>query len=357
MRQFLHGVVVLATLATVTPALAAPGPLSQVLVDVTEDAQPVRDVLRRLEQRHGLNYVVSEQVLGRAGTVTVRLKQVPLDIALEAICSAAGLACEVRGPVITILPKEPGTGPALPYVEEGLVPESAPPRDFTSDAAPPHQLAPDDMTAVGRLEEVDMENRRMQLRIDGTRVDFYLPSSGSGDAFQAMRLETAIATLKPGARVALLYRRDDNRSIVTALIGGTRPPRTARPRTASATREERPPADQQRDLRQPDAGGPPAAPEVPPAPTPSAEKEAGVPMPEGTLIGRFVGREGDVVRVRRGDGEVVALEVPAAGADPERRDRVVAAIDAMEPEGQIVVIYEMIGDKKVIQGTITTSPR
>src|SRR5687768_7667755 len=85
------------------PALAAPGPLADVKVDVIEDAQPVRDVLRRLEERHGLNYVVSEQVLARAGTVTVRLRGIPLDVALEAICSAAGLSCELRGPLVVIV--------------------------------------------------------------------------------------------------------------------------------------------------------------------------------------------------------------------------------------------------------------
>lgn len=353
MRQFLHGVVAVAALASVAPGLAAPGPLSQVSVDVLEDDQPVRDVLRRLEERHGLNYVVSEQVLARAGTVTVRLKQVPLDIALEAICSAAGLACEVRGPVITILPKAPGTGPALPRVDEGLVPDSSPPRDLTTDAGPPPPLAPDDLTAVGRLEEVDLDNRRMQLRIDGTKIDFYLPASGTGDAFQAMRLESAISTLKPGARVALLYRRDGNRSVVTALIGGTRPPRTARARPAKPepAPAEKPVEQARTDLRQADAGGP-TAPEVPAADEANA---VGVPMPEGTLIGRLVGREGDVVRVRRGDGEVIALEVPPAATDSERHDRVLAAIDAMEPEGQIVVVYETVGDKKVIVGTITAT--
>lgn len=352
MRRFLHGVVIMATLASVAPAHAEPGPLSQVLADVSEDAQPVRDVLRRLEQRHGLNYVVSEQVLARAGTVTVRLKQVPLDIALEAICSAAGLACEVRGPVITILPKAPGTGPALPAVEEGLIPDPAPARDLTTDDGPPPSIAPDDMTAVGKLEEVDLENRRMQLRIDGTKVDFYLPQGGQ-DAFQAMRLESAISTLKPGARVALLYRRDGGRSIVTALIGGTRPPRTARPRAASATREDAAKTDEQAqtDLRRPDTTAP-AAPEVPPA---REARKDGAPLPEGTLIGRLVGREGDVVRVRRGDGEVIALTVPPAGGDAERRERVIAAIDTMEPEGQIVLIYETVGDEKVIVGTITST--
>lgn len=355
MRQVLQCVVAAVALAFVAPAGAAPGPLSEVLVDVAEDAQPVRDVLRRLEQRHGLNYVVSEQVLARAGTVTVRLKQVPLDTALESICSAAGLACEVRGPVITILPKAPGAGPALPVADEGLVPDSSPPRDLTTDAGPPLTLDPDDMTAVGRLEEVDLEDRRMQLRIDGTKVDFYLPGGGK-DAFQAMRLEKAIATLKPGARVALLYRRDGDRSVVTALIGGTRPPRAARPRPASSDREEQPAPrgeQAQTDLRRGD--GPPPAPEVPPAEAPRKDAGAPMPMPEGTLIGKLVGREGEVVRVRRGDGEVIALRVPPEGGDAERRERVIAAIDTMEPEGQIVVVYETVGEEKVIVGTITTT--
>lgn len=369
MRGFLLRAVALSTLAVTAPAFAAPGPLSQVLVDVSEDAQPVRDVLRRLEERHGLNYVVSEQVLARAGTVTVRLKQVPLDTALESICSAAGLVCEIRGPVVTILPKAPGAAPALPVVEEGLLPDTAPRHELGVDAGPPPALTPDDMTAIGKLEEVDLDNRRLQLRIDGTKVDFYLPGAGGGDGLQAARLETAVATLKPGARVALLYRRVDGRSIVTALIGGTRPPRTVRPRPAGAPRadEQEPPAagekgeepssgeerQQARDLRQPeDAGRRPAAPEVPPADQP---RSSPVPLPEGTLIGNLVGREDDVVRIRRGDGEVVSLQLPPAGDDPERRERVIAAIDTMPPDGQIVVIYEVKGDAKVIMGTITTA--
>ena len=57
-------------------AFAGPTPLSEIEVDLVEEAQPVRDVLRRLQAKHGLNYVVSEEVLRGAGSVTVHLKQV-----------------------------------------------------------------------------------------------------------------------------------------------------------------------------------------------------------------------------------------------------------------------------------------
>ncbi|MCO5171686.1 MAG: hypothetical protein M9894_35735 [Planctomycetes bacterium] len=342
------GPVALALALAATPALAR-GPLSDLVVDVAEDAQPVRDVLRRLEQRHGLNYVVSEEVLARAGTVTVRLKQVPLDVALESICSAAGLACEVRGPVIVIVPKEPGAPAPLPRVQEGVLPDRRPPEDPTTDL-PPARAGREDLTAIGKLEEVDLDERRLQLRIDGTKVDFYLPRQGQGadDALQALRLEQAIAGLKPGARVALLYRRDAGRSVVTALIGGTRPaPRPATARPAAAPREEGP-----RDLRRADAPRPTPPPEKPaPAPTPQPAPDE-VPLPEGTLAGRFVEREGDAVRIRRGDGVVVTLALPPA-EPADRRERVVAAIDALEPDAQLFVIYEVVGEAKVIVGTLT----
>ncbi|MBX3469219.1 MAG: hypothetical protein KF878_20285 [Planctomycetes bacterium] len=353
MRNALASVALAFLLAT--PALARGGPLSDLIVDVAEDAQPVRDVLRRLEQRHGLNYVVSEELLARAGTVTVRLKQVPLDVALESICSAAGLACEVRGPVIVIVPKDPGAPAPLPRVREGVLPERRPPDDPTSDLPPP-RANQDDLTAIGKLEEVDLDERRLQLRIDGTKVDFYLPRQGQGadDALSVLRLQQAVSGLKPGARVALLYRRDAGRSVVTALIGGTRPPpaRPTSPRPAAAPREDGP-----RDLRRADAPPPapvPAPPPVAKAPVDAPPEAEEVPMPEGTLAGRFVGREGEVVRVRRGDGVVVVLTLPPA-EQADRRERVLAAVDALEPDGQIFLIYEVVDGAKVIAGTITQS--
>lgn len=337
------------------PALAAPGPLAQVKVDVLEDAQPVRDVLRRLEERHGLNYVVSEEVLARAGTVTVRLRGVPLDVALESICSAAGLACEMRGPVIVILPKEAGARPALPRIDAGVIPERR--NDPTSDVPPPPSIADEPMQAVGRIEEIDLENRRLQLRIDGTKIDFYLPSAGDGGdpSLQAMRLETAIATLKPGARVALLYRREGARAIVTDLIGGTnsrsRAPRAAMPRQGEEQRVVTP-------LTEPAQPAQPAAP-VPPSPdVPPASEGELEPLPEGgVLTGRFVDRVDEVVRIRRADEVVVVLQLPAAEEGSDRRERVLEAIGALKQNDRIFVTYEAAGEAKVITGTITEPSR
>lgn len=333
------------------PAFAAPG-LGDVKVDVLEDAQPVRDVLRRLEERHGLNYVVSEEVLARAGTVTVRLRGVPLDVALESICSAAGLACELRGPVIVIIPKEPGARPALPRVDAGVIPERR--NDPTSDVPPPPSAAAEPMQAVGRIEEIDLEERRLQLRIDGTKMDFYLPAAGDdGDpSLQASRLESAVSTLRPGARVALLYRRENGRSVITDLIGGTssrsRAPRAAMPREGEEQRVETP-LTPTTPAMPPPGPMPAGTPDVPPA----SEGEVEQLAEGGVLTGRFVDRVEETVRIKRADEVVISLQLPPVVEGSDRRERVLQAIGALKPNDRIFVTYEAAGEAKVITGTIT----
>ena len=114
-------VLVLSLALCCAPALwASPNQLSEIQVDVVEEAQPLRDVLDRLGQTHDLNYVVNEELLDQAGLVTVRLRGVPLDVALESICSACGLSLEIRGTVLVVLPKHQRQGPLLPEVTEGL---------------------------------------------------------------------------------------------------------------------------------------------------------------------------------------------------------------------------------------------
>lgn len=358
MKRTLLASIIIGVLGAPT-AFAAPGPLAEVKVDVLEDNQPVRDVLRRLEERHGLNYVVSEQVLSRAGTVTVRLRGVPLDLALEAICSAAGLSCELRGPLVVIVPKEPGARPALPNVEHGVVPDSRPaPNDPTSDVPPPPARAEDPLQAMGKLEEIDLENRRVQLRIDGVKRDFYLPTSGVG--LQVSNLESAVGSLKPGSRVAFLYKRDESgRSVITDLIGGTRPPRGARTRPAGAPRDEAAdiaPIETQQQTRrlrpaQTDQPDVPLGPEVP-----APAEASNLPLPEGALAGKLVGREGEIVRILRGDGEVFELHVPPAD-DSGRRERVMAAIDTLRADDQLLVTYEDKDGVRYIKDTITGRAR
>jgi hypothetical protein len=184
--------------------------------------------------------------------------------------------------------------------------------------------------------EVDLPNRRLQLEVDGTKRDFYLPAEGTaGHKMQGPRLRGALATLKPGFRVALLYRSIERRSVITDLIGGGKVrhepgwPHARRPR---GTRQPPPPPQNPR-----------TAPELPSPETPS--------LLEGVLAGRFVGREGEEVRVRRADGKVVTCALPPADADGERRARVLAVIDTIKEDGQVYLTYEERDGKLVIKDT------
>lgn len=345
-QSVLPAIIIAALLAP--PTLAGGSPLSDITVDVQEDAQPIRDVLRRLEQKHGLNYVANEQVLDQAGTVTVRLKKVPLDSALEAICAACGLSLEIRGPILVIVPRTDAR-PPLPRVTEGLAPEDDGRTRLPRPAAP--RSEPQALQAVGRLIEVDAEARRLQLRIDGAKVDFYLPDAGSGEdaAGQAARLETAMASLRPGTRVALLYKRAGNRSVVTDLIGGTDPRRGRRPPAETPVEGEAPPAEPT------EPAAPPAADDGARRLTPVDGEKAAPPMPSGALVGRFVARDGETVKVRLPSEAVVELQLPPSDGSSDRRDRILAAIDTLRADDRIMLTYEEKQGVKVITNTITES--
>ncbi len=344
---------------TAAPALAAPNQLREVVVDVQAEGEPVRDVLRRLEHEHGLNYVVSEAALAEAGAVTVRFKQVPLDFALEAICSAAGLSMEVRGPILVILPKPANARPHLPEVDEGIlppgaaskrfVPEPVPaePRRATGSTGAPARSSPArgsggevDAMAVGDVLEVDLPNRRLQLRVGGVKRDFYLPPAEEvGPQNQTARLAQALATLEKGHRVALLYRNEEpGRAEITNLIGGgkvTEPEAALQARRPAARRGgDRPP----------------------PAPASARTAPEAEQLPEGVLAGRFAGREGEEVKVVRGDGEVVTCLLPSA-EDAERRKKVIEVVDGLAKDARVFLTYEVKGGKLWIRDTGLTESR
>lgn len=350
---------------TAAPALAAPNQLREVVVDVQAEGEPVRDVLRRLEREHGLNYVVSEAALAEAGAVTVRFKQVPLDFALEAICSAAGLSMEVRGPILVILPKPADARPRLPEVDEGILPPGAAAKRFVPERPPAPAAGPaeprratgstgaparspasrssegqGDAMAVGDVLEVDLPNRRLQLRVDGLKRDFYLPPAEEvGPQNQTARLARALATLEQGNRVALLYRNEaPGRAEITNLIGGgkvTEPEAAFQPRRPVARRGgERPP----------------------PAPASARTAPEAEQLPEGVLAGRFAGREGEEVKVVRGDGEVVTCLLPSA-EDAERREKVIEVVDGLAKDARVFLTYEVIDGKLWIRDTGLTESR
>lgn len=356
-RPFIFGPLVGLALSVPVAAIAAPNELSKVKVDVVEESQPIKDVLERLQQRHGLNYVVSERVLVQAGVVTVKLKQVPLDAALEAICSACDLSLEFRGPILVILPKQ---SRSLPRVREGLRPREsrrAPARRngsalpsrrpekkskaFVAPVDPPstRRSAPPvgvESMAIGEVIEVDMPNRRLQLKSEGVKRDFYLPAHGGPDPkLQGARLGQAVSGLKAGYRVALLYRYEDDRPTITNLVGGSRlgsstdvykhrrPRRKAGPRRRKPSK--RPVVTAKKDPRL------------------APESKA---VPEGVLVGKFVKRVGEVVQVRRADGKVIDCHLPPKG--DERREKALKVFGNLEAGAKVFLITEVDKQGRVL---------
>jgi hypothetical protein len=340
-------------LLAAAPAAAAPNPLSEIQVDVIEDAQPLRDVLQRLERKHSLNYVVNEKVLEQAGTVTVRLRNVPLDVALESICSACGLSLEIRGTVLVVLPKHERQGPRLPHVEEGLtrrrdegpnddsfVPRERGPAPAMRPRAEPGEVL---SRAVGTLEAIDREEGRLTLTVDGARRNFYLPNEDEDTSGRAERLRGSIHTLKPGSRIALQYRRHPTRPVVTDLVGGA----------YAGTRRDAPVRRDPRDrtARGGDGVTPAGGASIPD--TPDEDEATGeVLEAQGILFGTFAGFEGEVVKIKRADGAVIDCYLPSED-DAERRDRVKTAVEDLDDGKRIGVTYEDRDGKVTIQDTIT----
>ncbi len=345
-----------AALAWASPARAAPGPLDA-LVDVVEDTQPVRDVFARLEARHGLSYVAADAALERAGPVTVRLRQLPLHAAIDVICSAAGLAYELRGDVLVIRALPDDRPAPLPVIREGLVP---PPARRNPPAAA-REAEGEPVHAVGHLVAFDREARTVRLDVDGAERTFHLPADDPGDLqARARRLEAALAKLKPGARIALAWRLDGKRAVIADLVGGT-VAGAAAPRGAPRRAPAQLPPEGAGEVAPvtsvtpgPAARGPEEGPPVP-ALTATRAPGATSAIPDGGFAGRLAGRDGELVRVTLVGGVELELALPPATDPGERRARIMAALDALATGERIMGTYEEREGRKVITNTITQS--
>ncbi|MGE0707904.1 MAG: hypothetical protein AB7N76_14410 [Planctomycetota bacterium] len=347
MRRFLAPTLALALVAPCAVARAG-GPLSEVTVEVQEDSQPVRDVLRRLEAQHGLNYVVSEETLANAGTVTVHLKQVPLDDALHAICAACGLSLEIRGRILILLPREGTRRAALPPVRDGVVPSEGQ-RDGGAKATPRSSLRVESMRAVGEVLEVDRPNGRLRLSVDGLKRDFYLPEPRPGEQAALARLEGAMARLAKGHRVALEYRREEHRAVIMNLVGGDKvrgkhEALAARPTSEGKDGKEEPAAKPEPKKGRLEVEGSKRG-----AGARTAPEGAGA-LPDGVLVGNFVSYAEGVVKVRRGDGEVISLGLIS---DPEQRAKTVATLEKLKPDAKVIFMLGEEGGQQVVKGGIT----
>jgi hypothetical protein len=344
-------VCLIASLLLVTTASSA-APLSDVRVDVIEDA-PLEDVLRRLQERHGLDYVVSDTLLAEADNVRVRLTDVPLDVALRAICAACGLDLEIYDTVLVILPRglqprseQPQRPPALPVVP------ARPNQDRPSRRSPAQPLEEDLLQALGDVVEVDLENARLRLSEAGLLRDFYVPGpEEDGAGRRSSRLRTALTRLTEGNRVALQYRQEGTRAVIWDLVGGTRVQEPLHPLMRQPRRAQ---SDQE-------------APDTPPAPAPGADPlpgpqptEGGEPspagqpvLPEGTVRGRLTAVDGDRVDITDGDGNVISCYVPSPDPTrPERRARTQRSIQDLEVGANLILVYEAEDGRRIITGLI-----
>lgn len=88
-----------ASTATTRPSASAAASSSTVLVNLDVQDMDIRHVLLLLADQGGFNFVIDDAV---AGTVTVRLKNVPWPEALDAILRSKGLAAQPIGSIVHI---------------------------------------------------------------------------------------------------------------------------------------------------------------------------------------------------------------------------------------------------------------
>lgn len=316
--------------------------LSEVVVDVEEQGQKLIDVLRKLQQDHGLNYAVAHTTLEEAGLVSVSLKQVPLDVALESILSACNLNLEIRGTVLVILPRGVEPQPQrLPSVSHG-VPEQGPPTRSYPDAPPTSPDDPPLSEAIGTTQEIDLEDKRLRVRVDGVSRDFFLPS---GSAMLAERLKGSIMRLKPGEPIHLLYEAHGTRPVIKALIGGAYAgEETRRQAQARSGRTHPEPRTDENVVGSPSEETRAASPRST-ARNRTTASEGDAETVETPLVGKFVGIGGGVIKVKRVDGEIISCLLPT---EREKRDRCEAAFTGLEQgERVILVCYESEGRRMI----------
>ncbi|MBL4848780.1 MAG: hypothetical protein JKY65_24935 [Planctomycetes bacterium] len=342
----------LGVLLTAPACFAAPEKaLSEVMVDVEADARPVQEVLRKLERDHGLNYVVAQRVLEKAGLVNVHLRRVSLEDALHAICTACGLKLQIRGRILILLP----VGDSRPVPAPVRRPRTAPEQDTARPTARPvrstdfstrptraRRKRTNLARAVGEVLSVDVKAGRLQLDTDGLKVDFYAPSINEvADPARAARMRSTLARLEVGHQVALEYQSLKGRLIIESLVGGTKV------RVQGSGFVRRRPAGSAKAkpvVRRNKKGG------VTGSRNPLQAPESTTAIPNGVLTGSFVDFAGERARVKRGDGEIVSVYVPSGG-DADLRAKIVKVLEALKPGARVFFLYEGLNGRMILKST------
>jgi type II secretory pathway component HofQ len=113
--------VICCLIAAAVPATARAAPPAQEhvgrLVSLDLRDVPLVDILRFFHQQFGVNFVVDADV--PAVRVTVSLREVPWDVALEAILRANGLGATAEGPSTWTVSAQPGLRAIGPSAQAG----------------------------------------------------------------------------------------------------------------------------------------------------------------------------------------------------------------------------------------------
>lgn len=344
----LAGVLLAAPISLAAPRKA----LSETIIDIEAEGRPVLEVLHKLKRDHDLDYVVSQRVLERAGLVNVQLRQVSLEDALHAISAACGLRLQIRGRIVILLPEiqiqntvpAPVRGRPLPARRPEVRPRSQPERRTRPDdfSTRPNTANKNLARAVGEVLSVDVKTGHLQLDSDGLKVDFYAPTAKEiGDPSRAARMRSTLARLQVGHKVALEYRRVKSRLIIQSLVGGTR----VRDNALAMIRRKKGAKD--------DKGAPPPRRKkrrgVTGPRNPLQAPESTTAVPDGVLTGSFVDFEGERARVKRGDGEIVSVYVPAH--DVDLRAKIILVLERLKPGARVFFLYEGLKGKMVLKST------
>jgi hypothetical protein len=218
------------------------------IVTIEAENKPLLEILKELGETQGLNYVVSQKASEAAGNVNCRLKELPVDRAIQMLCAACNLEAEVQGRFVIIrLPKDgrkprfnfpdkagaepskrPGTGGVKGILKKSGLPISkngSSPARKSSNSTEVAENAPL-QTAVGRV----LSNTKQTIIIEdeyGKSATYYLPKSGTVPSGYIFKLKKAVETLRPGHRAVLsFYVLKDGKRVMKSVIGGRDPRKT-----------------------------------------------------------------------------------------------------------------------------------
>jgi hypothetical protein len=270
--------------ALTAPALAQDAPREKKKVSIEADGVPLVTILRKLCTEQGINFVADTHVLERASAVTLSLKDVDFEEAIETMGDVCDLEVRLRGKIVTVRAKVhdvPAPKPLPPRTTSPLVldpvagpdapkpaptpPKAAPdtpkpidtpkpatdaakpapdaprpptppapdakPATATAAPAKPDGMGPAPGSAMGTVVDVAKDHLKLKERGGDTR-DFYAPEVKNDETLRGERILQALRGLKKGDLVALTFEVDDKgRASITNIIGG---PRRAAPAPGSA---------------------------------------------------------------------------------------------------------------------------